>query len=277
MSRPQWHCRRLGRGADLVLLHGWGLQGTVWETVAAALAERFRLHIYDLPGHGHSPALAPMTPLTPIKLDALCQDLMDQAPTSAHWLGWSLGGLVALRCASLYPARLSKLVLLASSPCFVAQADVRPGLSTPGSSSPGSSWPGMSAQVLGDFARDLSQNYRGTLLRFLSLVAQGAPDTSVLRQLRQCLDAAPLPQVASLQAGLQWLEETDLRASAAELTLPVLCLAGQRDALVPIEALQQWVNCYPQLQLRTVAQAGHAPFLSHPNEFVAALTEFLHA
>ena len=55
------HVEVSGSGPDLVLLHGWGMNAAVWGEVATALAQHFRLHCVDLPGHGASPACAPCT------------------------------------------------------------------------------------------------------------------------------------------------------------------------------------------------------------------------
>ncbi|PIQ13165.1 MAG: pimeloyl-[acyl-carrier protein] methyl ester esterase, partial [Hydrogenophilales bacterium CG18_big_fil_WC_8_21_14_2_50_58_12] len=44
------HIEIVGSGPYLALLHGWGMHGGVWDGVRDALAQRFRLHIVDLPG-----------------------------------------------------------------------------------------------------------------------------------------------------------------------------------------------------------------------------------
>ena len=53
-------CESFGAGGspDLVLLHGWAMHSGVWRGVRDRLAEHFRLHLVDLPGHGLSPACA---------------------------------------------------------------------------------------------------------------------------------------------------------------------------------------------------------------------------
>ncbi|EAZ74640.1 carboxylesterase BioH [Vibrio cholerae NCTC 8457] len=43
-----------GQGQDLVLVHGWGMNGAVWQQTAQALSDHFRVHVVDLPGYGHS-------------------------------------------------------------------------------------------------------------------------------------------------------------------------------------------------------------------------------
>ena len=53
------HVESAGAGAPLVLLHGWALHGGIFAPLVAALARRHRVHVVDLPGHGHSPPVAP--------------------------------------------------------------------------------------------------------------------------------------------------------------------------------------------------------------------------
>lgn len=252
-SAVQLHCRCVGQGPDLVLLHGWGLHAGIWESLVGPLAAKFRLHLYDLPGHGRS------APIDGFTVESVCTVLAETAPAQAHWLGWSLGGMVALEFAARHPQRVGRLALAASNPKFVASED----------------WPyAMAPEVLEEFAQALRMEYADTLNRFLGLVARGAPDSGVLRMLRQALRAAPPPTAQGLQAGLEILRATDLRARIPELKMPVLLLAGARDTLVPIAAMRYLAERYSQLRLREFPHAGHAPFISHPDDFVAAVAEF---
>ncbi len=247
------HCRRIGHGPDLVLLHGWGLHAGIWEPVLAPLSARFRLHLFDLPGHGHSAAMRDFT------LDSACAALAETAPAQAHWLGWSLGGMLALAFAARHPQRVRRLALAASNPRFTTAAD----------------WPqAMAPEVLEGFARALGEDYAATLNRFLGLVARGAPDNAVLRTLRQVMKTAPAPTVDGLRSGLDILRTADLRERLPALALPTLLLAGTRDTLVPVAALRTLAERHPHVQLREFTQAGHAPFISHPQDFAAALVEF---
>lgn len=250
---PELHCRRVGAGPDVVLLHGWGLHAGIWEPVIEALSVRFRLHLYDLPGHGRS------APVARFELGDVSAALARSAPERACWLGWSLGGMAALDFATRHPARVTRLALVASNPKFVAATD----------------WPhAMAPEVLEDFARALETDYDATLNRFLGLVARGAPDSGVLRALRRALQATPPPSAGALRSGLDVLRSADLRAQARALTMPALWLAGARDTLVPVAALRALATAHPQQCLHEFGEAGHAPFISHPDAFVAAVTEF---
>ena len=50
------HVETLGRGPDLVMLHGWALHSGIWAGMREPLSRHFRLHLLDLPGHGQSVA-----------------------------------------------------------------------------------------------------------------------------------------------------------------------------------------------------------------------------
>ena len=48
------HIETVGRGAPLILLHGWAMHSGLWTPLLSPLANHFQLHLVDLPGHGHS-------------------------------------------------------------------------------------------------------------------------------------------------------------------------------------------------------------------------------
>lgn len=248
------HCRCSGHGLDCVLLHGWGLHAGIWEPVVESLAARAKLHLYDLPGHGHSTHCSAFT------LDDACAALAQSAPEQADWIGWSLGGMLALEFAARYPQRVRRLILVASNPRFVTASD----------------WPhAMAPDVLEDFARALESDYDDTVKRFLALVARGAPDNGVLRSLRNALRQVPQPTIAGLRSGLEILRSADLRARLRSVAVPVLLQGGTRDSLVPIAALRELAELHFNVRLHEIVDAGHAPFLSHPHSFIDSLTEFL--
>ena len=248
------HSRCVGQGPDLVMLHGWGMHAGIWMPIVELLATQFRLHLIDLPGHGLS------VPLEPFTLDTVCDALIQVVPEHAHWLGWSLGGMLALEFAARNPQRVERLILMASNPCFVVTDD----------------WPhGMASNVLEEFTQDLLLDHQATLNRFLGLIARGSSDKTVLRELRRAVSAAPPPAESALRGGLVILRDVDLRSRLDTVSMPLLWLAGARDTLVPIVALRRVHEQYPHMRLREIAQAGHAPFLSHPQETAAVISEFL--
>lgn len=251
------HVESHGSGPPLVLLHGWGLHGGLFAPLLPALTPRHRVAVVDLPGHGNSP------PVVPYTLDALTDAVAATIDTPATVLGWSMGGLVALRLARRHPRCVARLVLVCTSPRFVA----------------GDEWPhAMDAQTLARFGDELAVAYRLTLQRFLSLQVQGSEDgRRTLAALRGALFARGEPAREALAAGLDILARTDLRAAVPALDVPALVVTGQRDALTPTGAGAWLARALPRASHVEIAGAAHAPFLSHPQEFNAALEAFLHA
>lgn len=236
---------------DLVLVHGWGMSGAVWKPLLPALAAHYRVQVVELPGHGHSP------PASAALLDEWALRCLEQAPPRALWLGWSLGGQVAVRAATLRPDRVAALCLVAATPCFV-QAD---------------GWQrAMPRATLDGFARALGEQPESTLLRFLALQVKGGDAAqATLRELRGALAAAPQPSSAGLRQGLDLLLGNDLRAELAGLACPSCWLFGSRDTLVPVELAGDLGGLAPGAQIRRIEGAGHAPFLSHPQACIDAL------
>lgn len=249
------HIETSGHGPDLFLIHGWGLHSGVWQDLMPALASVWRVTRVDLPGHGLSRTV-PM----PRVLTDVARLVAEVAPSKAVWLGWSLGGLVALRAALDFPARLCALILVSSTPRFVTAQD----------------WScAMPPAQLEKFTRELQRDYRGTVRNFLALQVQGdARAQQALRRLRALLFAAGEPEAAGLESGLEILRRSDLRAELGRLELPVLVMTGGRDRLTPPAAGRAMASMIAAARLEHFPRAAHAPFLSHPQQFVAALREF---
>ncbi len=251
------HIETMGQGPDLVLLHGWGMHGGVWRGVCNALASHFRLHLTDLPGMGHSP------PCEPYTLGQLAREIAGQLPDEATVCGWSFGGEVAIRLALDYPERVSRLILVGSTPRFVNAADWQNGVAP---------------EVFSEFAAQVAADYHPTMGRFLGLQAFGGESSrTLMRELREQFAARPEPAPQVLQQALAVLLETDLREQISHLNLPVQIIHGNRDTLAPVAAAYWMAEHLPQPTLNVIPGASHAPFLSHPTAFVDAMTGFIHA
>lgn len=251
------HVETLGRGQDLVLLHGWGMHGGVWRGVCDALAGDFRLHLIDLPGMGHS------VPCVPYTLEHLASKVEAQLPDAAALCGWSFGGEVAMRLALDFPERVRRLVLVGSTPCFVNTADWHHGIA---------------AEVFSAFAAQVAADYHPSMGRFLGLQAFGGESSRTqMRELREQFSARPAPAPEVLQQALKILLETDLRDQISSLKLPVQIIHGNRDTLAPVAVAHWMADHFSQATLNVISGASHAPFLSHPTAFVDAISGFLHA
>jgi pimeloyl-[acyl-carrier protein] methyl ester esterase len=247
-----------GTGPALVLIHGWAMHGGIFAPLVERLQARFELHLVDLPGHGRS-----RDDDAPLALASTAERIAARTPPSALWLGWSLGGLVALQAAQKIPHAVRGLIMACASPRFVRNPD----------------WPqGMDASVFENFAADLARDYRETLDRFLMLEAQGSDHMRAeLRMLREQLFAHGQPSESALRAGLDILQRSDLRAELPTLAMPSLWISGRRDKLVSPAAMRAAAARARRARYVEIAGGGHAPFLTHADEVISAFDDFVAA
>ena len=248
-----------GAGPPLVLLHGWAMHSGLWLPVLPTLESRFRVHRVDLPGHGFSAAISPYTLAGMV--DAVSGTLaLAPLPEAATIVGWSLGGAVALEWARARADEIARLVLIGTTPSFVAR----------------DGWPhAMSRETLARFGDELDLSYRATLQRFVILQVRGSEhEREVLAQLRSQLFARGEPTREALAATLALLAATDLREDIGDVEQPALVVSGGRDALAPPAAGAWLAAALPQGRHALIDGAAHAPFLSHAEAFLAALTAF---
>jgi pimeloyl-[acyl-carrier protein] methyl ester esterase len=242
----------LGAGRDLVLIHGWAMHSGIFAPLTRLLSTQFRVHLVDLPGHGASGAADACEPRA-------CAASLAASLPRAIWIGWSLGGIVALHVALTYADKVCGIVQIAASPRFVLGPD----------------WPhGVAREVFTQFGAGLQHDYRGTIERFLALEALGSDHAQAeLRELRAHVFERGEPSLAALQDGLRVLDGTDLRARLPELTVPSLWLGGRRDRLVPAAAMRWAAAQSPQGRFVEFS-SGHAPFIGHAEGVAAQITQF---
>ena len=257
---PAVHVEASGAGKPVVLLHGFAMHGGLFAPIVPALAARRRVVVPDLPGPGRS---APMDPLSLERAVAALDDALAGEAAPLDVVGWSLGGALALHWAATRPARVAKLVLVATTPSFVSRE----------------AWPhAMTDDTLRRFGDELRVSWRLTLQRFLALQVHGSEGgRATLATLRRSLFAHGEPTPAALRATLGLLRELDLREAARAVRAPTLVIAGDRDTIAQPQAAAWLANAIPHARLAVVAGAAHAPFLSHPDAFVDDVARFLDA
>ena len=235
----------------ILLISGWGMPCCVFDDLATRLSAQRTVICLDLPGYGAQSSVLPY------QLPQLAEAMLDAIDAPEFDLvGWSLGGALALSMAANSPARVKSLCLLATNPRFIADG----------------SWPGVRAELLQDFSSALAGNVAQTLKRFTALQVQGdAKAKQALPMLRNALSAAAMPTIEVLTAGLQLLQNYDLRAELAALTCSVTLILGEADVLVPLTVVKHLLELQAELKVYQVPQAGHAFFLTAPQVVTAAI------
>jgi pimeloyl-[acyl-carrier protein] methyl ester esterase len=249
------HVEIIGQGQPLVMIHGWGMHSGVWQSIIKRLSQKYMLYLVDLPGMGSS------RPVEPYHLHSLADEIAEVIPGVTDVLGWSLGGLVAQRIALNQPDRVRRLVLVGSTPKFVSNIDWQAGVDPANFSA---------------FAESVNHDYKATILQFLTLQCMKSNDRrSTIKQLRAAFELKPTPTQTTLQRALRVLLESDLRDEIANIRKPTLLIHGDRDTLAPVQAAHWMMQQLPIGYLRVISGAAHAPFLSHSEQFIETLNQFL--
>src|SRR5712671_2200199 len=238
---PAKHLESSGNGPPLVFWHGWAANLRVFDAMRAALCNQWCTIAIDLPGHGRSPWVAGTEAADPEGIAVqTVSALLAQMPPQATLIAWSLGGQLALRAALRAPERVTRLVLIGTSPRFLRCED----------------WPhGAEAATLEQMRAQLARDYRGTVSDFLELQVRGSRDASAVH--------------ASIRAA------TDLRAQLAAMHIPTLVIAGQYDRVTAPAGSAALAALLPQARYLEIPRAAHAPFLSHLDRLLPELRSFL--
>jgi pimeloyl-ACP methyl ester carboxylesterase len=235
-----------GRGDPVVLLHGWGTSSQSLAGVAAFLAPAFRVFSVDLPGFGWS-----QTPVgvwgTAEYADHVRQFLDRMEIATTPILGHSFGGKIAIHLATQHPARVSRLVLVASS-------GVRPARG-----------PRFHLRVA------IAKGLRG-VQRMPGLRGVGERLGSRWRARvgsRDYLAAGPL------RPTFVKVVNEDLTPVLPMVRTPTLLLWGDQDQEVRRPAVEVMAAHIPGARLTVFPGAGHFPFQDAPEAFCEAVLTFL--
>lgn len=242
--------KRIGQGKPLVLFHGWGIHSGIWQSIIPELSQYFTLYLIDLPGFGQSEYVQ-------LSLDEYLNCLANNLPGDAVVLGWSMGGIYASQLALHHPHKVSHLVNICTSPCFVADK----------------AWPGLSESALNHFMKQLHSDYQQCLLDFLTLQLSGR-SLHFIPELTPIV-THPTPNFPALKSGLYLLKTADLRHQLHQLTQACWYVFGRLDKIVPAETLDVMKSHYPQFHYTLYRHHAHMPFLSNQTEFITDLLAFI--
>jgi pimeloyl-ACP methyl ester carboxylesterase len=247
--------RDTGSGHPVLLLHGFGEDGTVWDNQPESLSAACRLIIPDLPGSGRSSALT--TPLSIEELATVIRDFLNQLNIhTCTLIGHSMGGYIALAFAALYPERLSAFGLFHST----AYPDSEDKKNT--------------RRKAIDFIRTSGS---------APFIRQSTPNLfspSTRAQRPGLIEAAitkysgfpPDSLVAYYEAMIARPDRTDV---LRQFSRPVLFVVGEDDTVIPLQqALEQ---CYlPSIShLHIIKRTGHQAMLEDPQKSNGVLLEFI--
>jgi 3-oxoadipate enol-lactonase len=235
----------------LVLGNSLGTSRAVWDPQIPALAGRFRLLRYELPGHGGSPAAA--GPYTIPQLGAGVLRLLDRHGIEhAGYVGISLGGMLGMWLAASSPGRIDALGLVCTSAYLP----------------PASGWLARAEQVR---AAGMSSVVEQLLGRWFTR-AFAAREPEVTAAFGADLERT---DAAGYAACCEALARMDLRPMLGSITAPTLVISAAEDPATPPAHGALIARAIPGARLRVIRGTAHLANAGAPGEVTAALLDHL--
>jgi len=254
-----------GSGRPVVLIHGWPLSGEAWKDQVPALTQAgYRVIAYDRRGFGRSDK-----PHGGYEYDTLAEDLqgvLDELDLrDVTLVGFSMGGgEVARYIAKFGEDRLHSIVFAAAVPPYLAQTDDNPD---------GPLDQDTAQQMQSGLEDDRDAFFDQFTTQFFSvgteLKATEDQRQAVITLCRQSDQRAALGCMNAFGT-------TDFRDDLPKITVPTLVLHGDGDGVVPFKGSGARTHAaVPHSELVVINNAPHGLNVTHPQEFNAALLDFL--
>jgi pimeloyl-ACP methyl ester carboxylesterase len=247
---------------SLVLVHGSWVDHHSWDSVVTGLAKNFRVITYDRRGHSQSER--------PAGQGRVREDVSDLAALinhlelgETHIAGNSFGAIITLKLAAQEP-QLFKTMFIHEPPLFtILEGESKTEKTL-----------GIALEKIGGVVNLLKEgkNVEGAEL-FVETIAFGPGDWKKL---------PPQLQQTFIYNAQTWLDEISddesLRIDLTELKnfyRPVFLSKGEMSPPFFSVVIDKLSAALPNIQTKTFASAGHVPHLSHPTEYIKAVTEFI--
>ena len=224
----------------LCFLHGWGFDQRVWSGFVDGFLPEWNVKLPTLPGYDGAAPRA-------LGVEDVARAMLTAVPDDSILVGWSLGGMIGIRIASLKPVR--KLILLAGSPCFVKKDD----------------WPcGIEAELVERLMQGIKDYPDRAVQEFALLSSKGDGRPRATYQELSALLKGNRVHAGALIDGLEMLLHADLRAEFSGLKCKAGVILATDDQLLPVAAGAAMLALRSGLDLEIIEGAGHAPFISRP-------------
>jgi sigma-B regulation protein RsbQ len=250
-----------GRGEQpMVFAHGFGCDQNMWRFVAPAFEDDYRVVLFDYVGSGKSDIKA-YDASRYGSLKGYARDIIDVCDalelSDIVLVGHSVSAMIAALAAREQPDRFSSIVMLGPSPCYINKDDYVGGFER--------------ADIEG-LLDTMDKNYIGWA-NYLAPVVMNDPSHPELTTELVGSFCSTDPRIARKFAEVTFL--SDNRSDLPGLTTPSLIVQCSDDVIAPISVGEYMQRHMPAATLRVMDASGHCPHMSHPEETIALMKEFL--
>jgi len=251
-----------GRGPAIAALHGFTGSLATWDAFAKEASEDYTLVRLDLHGHGSSDAPVDSTRYRMEHCLADLETLLDRlGHQRVHWLGYSMGGRIALSAAIALPHRTLSLVAESASPGLATAEERAERIK--------------SDEALAQWAEAVGAQRFVEYWEALPLFAtQQRLSLAVREKIRAQREKTTTIGLANSLRGIGTGAQPALYDKLSRLKAPALLLAGEEDTKF-VEIAHQMHGAISNSEVMIIPGVGHAAHLEKPEQFNSAVLGFL--
>jgi sigma-B regulation protein RsbQ len=251
-----------GTGSQpMMFAHGFGCDQNMWRYVTPAFEDAYRIVLFDYVGAGKSD-LGAYDPDRYARLEGYADDVLDICHAldlqDVILVGHSVSSMVAVLAANREPERFAHLILVGPSPRYINDAPEYVG--------------GFERADIEGLLEMMDKNYIGWANFLAPAIMKNAERPELGAELTESFCSTD-PVIARRFAEATFF--ADNRADLAAVRVPSLILQCSEDMIAPLEVGEYTHRQLAGSTLRVMDATGHCPHMSHPEETVQAIREYL--
>jgi sigma-B regulation protein RsbQ len=252
-----------GAGTQPMLFaHGFGCDQNMWRFITPAFEQDYRIVLFDYVGSGKSDVSA-WDAARYSTLDGYAQDVLDVCDAldlrDIIFVGHSVSSMVGVLAAHREAQRFSRLIMIGPSPRYVNDTDYVGGFER--------------ADIEG-LLDLMDRNYIGWASFLAPVIMKNAERPELGAELQESFCSTD-PKMARRFAETTFF--ADNREDLRDVSVPSLIMQCSEDAIAPVEVGNYLHRAMANSTLRRLKATGHCPHLSHPEETIAVMKEYLQA
>ncbi len=252
----------IGYGTQPMLFaHGFGCDQNMWRFVTPAFQDDYRIVLFDYVGSGKSD-LSAYDAERYSTLDGYASDVLDICHAldlrNVIFVGHSVSGMIGVLAANREPELFDRLILIGPSPCYINDGAGYVG--------------GFERQDIEGLLETMDKNYIGWA-NFLAPAIMKNPEHPELSQELESSFCSTDPVIARRFAEATFF--ADNRADLAAVQVPSLIMQCSEDIIAPDSVGEYLEGALAGSTLRHLQATGHCPHMSHPEETIAAMQDYL--
>jgi sigma-B regulation protein RsbQ len=245
----------------MIFAHGFGCDQNMWRFITPAFEDEYRIVLFDYVGAGRSD-LDAYDPDRYSRLEGYADDLLEICEAldlrDAILVGHSVSSMIAVLAANREPRRFARLILVGPSPRYINDPPDYVG--------------GFERSDIEGLLEMMDRNYIGWA-NFLAPTIMKNPDRPELEAELTESFCSTDPVIARRFAEATFF--ADNRADLAAVRVPSLILQCSDDLIAPREVGEYMHRQLAGSTLRIMKATGHCPHMSHPEETIQLIEEYL--